>query len=159
MDAHAILPGSFDPPTLGHLDLFRRSAGLFSRVTVAVADHATKDSLLTVDERLGLLETLTGDLDNVRVARVEGLLVHACRDLQAGVVVRGVRNGTDLDYELSMARTNRALFPEVETVFLAPAPEVSHISSTLVRQITRLGGDVRALVPEVVAELLERRDD
>ena len=136
----------------------QRAAGLFARVTVAVADHPTKEALLTVEERLALLETLTARLDDVRVARVAGLLVDSCRDLKVTAIVRGVRNGTDLDYELSLARTNRALLPSVDTVFLAPAPEVSHVSSTLVRQIVRLGGDVRALVPGDVASFLERRD-
>ncbi|MEM7306459.1 MAG: pantetheine-phosphate adenylyltransferase [Planctomycetota bacterium] len=157
MEPHALFPGSFDPPTLGHLDLIRRAARLFGRVTVGVADHASKNALLTVDERLQLIEACTADLDGVRAIRVGGLVVNACEELGATAMVRGVRNGTDLDYESEMARTNRALLTRIDTVLLVPAPEVSHVSSTLVRQIARLGGDVTSLVPEPVAAFLRER--
>jgi pantetheine-phosphate adenylyltransferase len=157
MQPHALVPGTFDPPTLGHLDLVRRAAAHFGRVTIGVASHPTKTPMLAVEERLALLAELVADLDGVRVVRVDGLLVDACEALGATAIVRGVRNGTDLDYELSLARTNRALLPRIDTVFLAPAPEVAHVSSTLVRQIAELGGDVRALVPPAVAAALDAR--
>jgi pantetheine-phosphate adenylyltransferase len=157
MDSHALLPGTFDPPTLGHLDLIARAAALFGRVTVAVADNPSKAALFSVDERLDLLERVTAELDNVHVARAPGLTVELCEELGATVIVRGVRHGTDLDYELELARTNRALLPRIDTVLLAPAPEVAHVSATLVRQIARLGGSVRALVPPAVAQVLEQR--
>ena len=154
---HALLAGTFDPPTLGHLDLVRRALQLFGRVTVAVADHPQKAALLTPEERVELLQASTRDLEGVRVARVAGLLVEACETLGASALVRGVRHGSDLDYELELARTNRSLLPRIDTVLLAPAPELAHISSTLVRQIARLGGDVRAMVPGPVADFLEQR--
>jgi pantetheine-phosphate adenylyltransferase len=157
MEPHALLSGTFDPPTLGHLDLIGRAAALFGRVTVGVADHPTKTALFTVDERLALLARATSGQKGVRVARIAGLVVDACEELGATVLVRGVRHGTDLDYEVELARTNRALLPRIDTVLLAPAPEVAHVSSTLVRQIARLGGSVRALVPPAVAEVLEER--
>jgi pantetheine-phosphate adenylyltransferase len=157
MEPHALLPGTFDPPTLGHLDLIDRAAALFGRLTVGLADHPTKTALFTVEERLALLARLTGGKPGVRVVRIAGLLVDACEEFGATVLVRGVRHGTDLDYEIELARTNRALLPRIDTVLLVPAPEVAHVSSTLARQIARLGGSVRALVPPSVAEVIEAR--
>jgi pantetheine-phosphate adenylyltransferase len=156
-DHHALFPGTFDPVTLGHLDVLSRALVLFDRVTLAVATHHEKQSLLGVEERLELLRRATAELEGVRVTSLEGLVVDACRALGAGVIVRGVRSGTDYDYEVQMARTNRALAPDVETVLLVPAPEHAHISSTLVRQIASLGGDVSAFVPPAVAAVLAER--
>jgi pantetheine-phosphate adenylyltransferase len=154
---HALFPGTFDPVTLGHLDIVRRAQALFGRVTVAVATNPEKHSLFDVEERLELLRLATAGLPGVAVVGFAGLVVDACRELGAEVVVRGVRSGTDCDYELQMARTNRAMAPSVETVLLVPAPEHAHISSTLVRQIASLGGDASAFVPPPVAERLARR--
>jgi len=153
---HALFPGTFDPVTRGHLDLVRRAAAIFGRVTVAVAVHPEKRRLFDAETRLELLRQTTADLPSVEVVAIEGLVVAAARELGCGVIVRGVRSGTDFDYEVQMARTNRALAEDVDTVLLAPSPETTHISSTLVRQIAALGGDVRALVPECVAVALER---
>lgn len=154
---HVLLPGTFDPPTLGHLDLIERAARLFGRVTVGVADHASKKALFEVEERLLLLRECTADHANVAVARVGGLVVDACRALGADALLRGLRSGSDFDYEAQMARTNRTLGGEVDTVFLASSPLVAHVSSTLVRQIAALGGDCTALVPPPVAKALTRR--
>jgi len=154
---HVLLPGTFDPPTLGHIDLVERAARLFARVTLGVADHATKQALFGVEERLSLLRATTAGIDNVAVARVEGLTVDACRRLGADAVLRGLRSGADFDYEAQMARTNRALAPAVDTVFLASSVELAHISSTLVRQIASLGGDCSKLVPPPVAAALARK--
>jgi pantetheine-phosphate adenylyltransferase len=154
---HALFPGTFDPVTLGHLDVLRRALGLFARVTVGVATHAEKQSLLGVEERVELLRRATRGWEGVAVERIEGLVVEACRRLGAGAIVRGVRTGSDFDYEAQMARTNRTLAPGIETVLLVPAGEVAHISSTLVRQIATLGGEVGALVPPEVAELFAAR--
>jgi pantetheine-phosphate adenylyltransferase len=154
---HALVPGTFDPPTLGHPDLIRRAAALFGRVTIGVAAHPTKAPMLTVRERVALLTDLVADLDGVCAVPIDGLLVDACEALFATAIVRGVRNGTDLDYEVPMANTNRAMLPRIDTVFLAPAPEVAHVSSTLVRQIFELNGDVRAMVPPAVAAALRAR--
>ena len=155
--AHALLPGTFDPFTLGHLDLARRAAALFGRVTLGVATHPEKRHLFPTEERVALARASLADVAGAEVLAIEGLVVDAARRLGATVIVRGVRGGTDLDYETPMARTNRVLAPEVDTVLLLPSPEVAHVSSTLVRQIASMGGDVAALVPEPVRAALAER--
>ncbi|MCA9509926.1 MAG: pantetheine-phosphate adenylyltransferase [Myxococcales bacterium] len=152
---HALFPGTFDPFTLGHLDLVTRAAALFDRVTVAVASHPSKTELLSADTRRALIEESIVGLANVRCALVAGLVVDACRDLGCQVIVRGARSGTDFDYEVQMATTNR-LLTGVETIVLSPGTERAHISSTLVRQIAGLGGDVSGFVPPPVLEALHR---
>lgn len=154
---HVLFPGSFDPPTLGHLDLVRRAARLFARVTVGVAEHSQKQALFTVEERLTLLKSVLAELDNVAVARVQGLSVVAARELGCDALLRGLRNGGDFEYEGQMARTNRALAPALDTVFLPSASELGHVSSTFVRQIARLGGDVASFVPPAVVAALARK--
>ena len=155
---HALFPGSFDPPTLGHLDLIRRALGLFERLTLAVAEHPTKPGFLPFARRVALLEELAAELGaapgRVTVTRLDGLVVDGARAAGAAVLLRGLRSGADFDYEAPMAGTNRAMAPDVETLFLAASPEVSHVSSTLVRQISGLGGDVSGLVPPVVLAAL-----
>lgn len=157
MATHVLFPGSFDPPTLGHLDLVRRAARLFARVTVGVADHSQKQALFTIEERLTLLKDLLVELDNVAVVRVQGLTVSAARELGCEALLRGLRNGGDFEYEGQMARTNRALAPTLDTVFLASASELGHVSSTFVRQIAQLGGDVTSFVPPAVVAALARK--
>ena len=154
---HALFPGSFDPVTLGHLDLVRRSQALFGRVSVAVAHNADKPGLFSSGERVSLFRGAVAGIPNVEVLAIEGLVVHAAQRLHCDVIVRGVRSGTDFDYEISMARTNRALLPGVDTVLLAPPPEYAHISASLVRQIARMGGDVSSFVPPNVLRALEER--
>lgn len=152
----ALFPGTFDPPTFGHLDLVRRGARLFDELVIGVADHHSKHATLTVDVRIELLEAITEGLDGVRVTRIDGLVVDAAESLECDVILRGVRSGTDFDYEVSMARTNRELLPRIDTVLLVPDAPFAHVTSTFVRQIAALGGSVRAFVPEPVAEYLER---
>lgn len=154
---HAIFPGSFDPWTHGHQDVLRRALRLFERVTVAVGEHHAKQPLLPREERMALIEQAAAGLEGVAVTALDGLLVDGCRALGARVVVRGLRGCGDLELETAMALTNRGLDPELETVFVLPAPEHAHVSSTLVRQIARLGGDVSALVPGPVADALRLR--
>ncbi|MCZ6597303.1 MAG: pantetheine-phosphate adenylyltransferase [Planctomycetota bacterium] len=163
MESHALFPGTFDPPTLGHLDVVRRAAALFGRVTVGLADHPTKagvkagkDGWLPVEERLDLLRECTAGIGGVEVVRIEGLVVDAAEELGATCIVRGVRSGTDFDYEVEMARTNRML-ARIDTCFLASSPETVHVTATLVRQIAGLGRDVSAMVPGPVAALLRER--
>ena len=153
---HAFFPGTFDPPTLGHVDLVRRSHALFARVTVGIAVHPDKRHLFDVDERVALFADAVQDLDGVQVVRVSGLVVHACKDLGCNVIVRGVRSGTDFDYEVQMARTNRQM-EAIDTILLAPSPELAHVSSTLVRQIASMRGDVSPFVSPRVLEALEER--
>ena len=157
MPTHVLFPGSFDPPTLGHVDLVRRAARLFARVTVGVAEHSQKQALFTVAERLELLRGVLAELDNVAVARVEGLTVEAALTLGCDALLRGLRHGGDFEYEGQMARTNRALAPTLDTVFLASASELGHVSSTFVRQIAQLGGDVSKFVHPIVEAELKRK--
>ncbi len=154
---HALFPGTFDPPTLGHLDVILRAMELFDSVTVGLADHAEKTPLFTVEERLELLCKMVKPHRGVTVARIDGLVVEAARELGATVLVRGVRNSRDFDYEVEMAQTNRVLAADVTTVFVLPDSAHTNISSTLVRQIARLGGDTTALVPDVIQAELKQR--
>ena len=154
---HALFPGSFDPVTFGHLDVVRRAAALFGRVTIAVASNSSKRELLPLERRLALLREVTADIAGIAVARVDGLTVEGCRALGASVIVRGLRNSIDFEYESQMALSNRALAPELGTVFLPSAPEHAHISSTLVRQVAELCGQVELFVPAPVARALRER--
>lgn len=154
MALHVLIPGTFDPPTLGHLDLVQRAARLFERVTVGLAVHPTKAPLFEVEQRLALLRECVTDFPGVHVVPLAGLVVDACEELGCDAIVRGVRNGTDYAYEAQMAGTNRALLGRIDTLLLATSPGVSHITSTLVRQIAGMGGDVSALVPPSVAKAL-----
>jgi pantetheine-phosphate adenylyltransferase len=154
---HALFPGSFDPPTLGHLDLVRRAQALFGRVTVGIAANPSKTSLFSAEERVQLFRASLGRLRGVTVVAIEGLSTQAARREGCAVLVRGVRSGSDFDYELPMAHTNAVLLPGLETVLLAPRPEYAHISSTLVRQIAQLGGDVSPFVHPAVARAIARK--
>lgn len=155
---HAVCPGSFDPTTNGHVDIIGRAAGLADRVTVAVLVNATKDSLFEMDERLEILREVVEDagLANVEVASFSGLLVDFCRAVGGDSVVKGIRAVSDFDYELKMAQLNRSL-SGIETVFVPTSTEYSFLSSSLVKQVARLGGDVSALVPSGVARRLADR--
>jgi pantetheine-phosphate adenylyltransferase len=155
----AICPGSFDPITLGHEDIIRRALRLADRVIVAVGHQAsqTKKGLFAVDERLRILEEVFTGEDRVEVADFQGLLVDFARERGATLVVRGLRGVADFEYEFQMALMNRKLDPQLETVFLAPDPSVSFVSSTLVRQIAALGGDPAPFVSPGVLERLRGR--
>lgn len=152
----AVCPGSFDPVTLGHLDVVRRGAELFDEVVVAVATHAGKAPLLSLDERVALLERAVADLATVRVAVVPGLLVDFCTQVGATVLLKGLRGGGDYDAELPMAWMNRHL-SGVETLFLPAGRQVSHIASSLVKDVARHGGRIEDLVPDGVAEAVMAR--
>jgi pantetheine-phosphate adenylyltransferase len=149
-----VCPGSFDPVTNGHLDLIGRAAGLFDRVVVAILVNEQKRPLLDADTRVALVRAAVSGLPNVEVATFGGLLVEYAAAQGATAVVRGLRSGADFNYEWPMTVMNRTLAPSIETVFLVPAPDVAAISSSLVKEIWRLGGDVSGLVPALVAEHL-----
>lgn len=153
----ALFPGTFDPVTLGHLDLIERAAALFDHLTVAVAGHHDKRHLLTVEERVALLEEATAGIENVDIIVLDGLLVDGAKRLGARAVVRGIRSSADLEYERQLALTNRAMAPELDTVLLLSSPAHAHVSSTLVRQIARFGGDLTPFVPPAVARALTGR--
>lgn len=147
---HAVFTGSFDPPTLGHVDLVRRGLERFERLTLAIGAHPTKSGLFEPAERVALFRELFADDARLEVRLFTGLAVDCCREVGAGVILRGLRSGSDFDYEAPMAATNRTMCPEIDTLFLSASPNVHHISSTLVRQIAGMGGDVSELVPPVV---------
>lgn len=152
----ALCPGSFDPPTNGHIDVIKRTAGIFERVVVAVVHNPSKAPLFTAEERVGLLEVVLSDIPRVEVASFSGLLVDFAVEKQIGVMVKGLRAVTDFDYELQMAQMNHTL-RGVDTMFIPTSPEWSFLSSTLVREVARLGGDVEALVPPSVFQALKEK--
>ncbi|MDA0874221.1 MAG: pantetheine-phosphate adenylyltransferase [Bacteroidetes bacterium] len=146
----ALYPGSFDPFTLGHLDILERACRLFDRVEVTIARNSEKSGFFPTDKRKALIEACSGHLDNVRVVVFDGLLAdHAARS-GASALVRGLRQVADFDYEFRMAFANRRLAPQVETVFLMPSEEHALITASIVREIHRYGGDVSSFVPEPV---------
>jgi pantetheine-phosphate adenylyltransferase len=153
----AIYPGTFDPITLGHLDLMTRAANLFDRVIVAVAFSEKKKPLFTLDQRMTLCRQALAHLPNVEVQSYSNLLVDFARANDARFVLRGVRAIADFEYELQLANMNRAMYPEMETVFLTPVEKYAFISSTLVREIAAMGGDYAQFVPPVVAAALRQR--
>ena len=153
----AIYPGSFDPVTNGHLDVIERARKLFDEVIVAVAHNDQKQPLFTLAERLELLHTTIGDLATVKIAPLDGLLVNFAKANQAGVVVRGLRAVSDFEFEFQMALMNRKLESGVETIFLMPKEDYTYLSSRIVKEIARLGGDVTAFVPSRVAEALGKK--
>ena len=155
----AIYPGSFDPPTNGHLDLVERGSKIFDELVVAILRNPEKSPLFSVGERRKMLEDLTGDFKNVRVDVFDGLTVDYAARVKASAVLRGIRALSDYEYELQMALMNRKLRPELETVFMMPAEKYSYLSSRLVREVARLGGDVSKLVPELVEQRLKEKLD
>lgn len=153
----AIYPGSFDPPTRGHEDLIRRSLGLADRLVVAIATNMAKQPLFSVAERLAMLREAVGDDPRVAFESFEGLLAEFAKRVGATVVVRGLRAVSDFEYEFQMALMNRHLHPSLETVFLVPAVALTYLSSSLVREVARFGGDVSSLVHPAVAAALAAR--
>ena len=153
----AIYPGSFDPITNGHLDVIQRAARLFDEVVVAVAYNEQKRSLFAVDERVALIRETTADIANIHVSRFDGLLVDFAREQGASAVVRGLRAVSDFEFEFQMALMNRKLEPEIETIFMMPAEKYTYLSSRIVKEIGRLGGNVDVFVPVSVAAALRQK--
>jgi len=149
--SRAVCPGSFDPVTHGHLDVIERTSKLFDEVVVAVGHNLAKNALFTPEERVTMLEDVCGRLPNVTVSLFRGLLVDFCAEHGIDVIVKGLRLVSDFDYELQMAQMNRQL-TGVDTVFMPTAPQWSYVSSSLVREVVGLGGNVDALLPEPIAE-------
>ncbi|OGA26122.1 MAG: pantetheine-phosphate adenylyltransferase [Betaproteobacteria bacterium RIFCSPLOWO2_02_FULL_67_26] len=157
MNHKAIYPGTFDPITLGHEDLIRRTARLFDAVIVAVADSSAKRPFFTRDERVEMARRVLKDLANVEVVGFSGLLMKFVRSHKARVVIRGLRAVSDFEHEFQLAGMNRGLYPDVETLFLTPGEQHMFISATIVREIAVLGGDVRKFVPPLVARRLREK--
>jgi pantetheine-phosphate adenylyltransferase len=153
----AVYPGSFDPPTNGHLDLIERGSKIFEELVVAILRNSEKVPMFTVAERLEMLRELTADLKNVRLDTFDGLMVEFAKSIDAKCVLRGIRAISDYEYELQMALMNRKLEPTLETVFMMPADKYSYVSSRLVREVAQAGGPVGGLVPDVVEKKLREK--
>lgn len=152
----AVCPGSFDPFTLGHLDIIRRAADLFERVIVAVAEDAQKDHEFSISERVEMAEDACAGIPGVSVEAFAGLLVDFCRDSDATAIVKGLRGPEDLSHEQQMEQINRSLEPQLQTIFLLAAPEHSHIRSSMIRWAAQLGADVSEYLPDNVAKRLQQ---
>ena len=148
----AVYPGSFDPVTLGHLDIIRRTSQMFDQVIIGVFNNKSKSPLFSVEERVNMLKEVTADLPNVEVQSFAGLLIDFVRQNDARVIVRGLRAITDFEYELQMAQTNRVIAPEVDTVFLTTNLKYSYLSSSIVKEIAEFDGDITEFLPPVVVK-------
>ncbi|ODA68702.1 Phosphopantetheine adenylyltransferase [Methyloligella halotolerans] len=158
----ALYPGSFDPITFGHVDIVRRAARLVDRLVIAIGIHHQKNPMFSPGERIDLakqsLHTVARDTGlDVKIATFEGLVVDAAKIEGASIIIRGLRDAADFDYEMQMAGMNAALSPHLETMFLASSPGTRHITATLVRQIAEMGGDVTPFVPACVADAFKRK--
>ena len=147
----AVCPGSFDPVTLGHLDIITRAAEAVDELVVGILQNRAKIALFSVEERVKMLKIITKDLPNVRVVSFSGLSVDFAKGVGAGFIVRGLRAITDFDYELQMAQTNRIMAPEIDTIFLTTNLEYAYLSSTTVKEVASYGGDITKFVPDCVA--------
>lgn len=156
--SHALYPGSFDAVTFGHLDLVRRAVLHYSKVTVAVARNSSKrEPLFTVDERVEMLRECVRDMGNVDVVSFPGLTVEFARSIGAKVILRGLRAVSDFEFEFQMAMMNENIAPDVTTMFMVPSPQFSFVSSSLVKEIARYGGDISHFVPDNVAQSIISR--
>jgi len=153
----AVCPGSFDPLTMGHVDIIERAARLYDRVVIAVAINQDKTPLFSLDERVAIVRQVFADRPHVEVDTFEGLLVEYARRKGASVIVRGLRAVSDFEYEFQMALMNRHLAPEIETTFMMPAEQYTYISSRLIKEVFALGGQIDGLVPPLVEQRLHAR--
>ena len=156
MKTIAIYPGSFDPITNGHVDLIHRACKLFDKVIIAITQNTSKDSFLSIDQRVKAVETAIEPLTNTRVLSFDSLLVDFAREHNAQIIIRGLRAVSDFDYEFQLSGMNKRLNPAIETLFMTPSEEFANISSSLVREILFLGGDISQFVPESVKTILLR---
>ncbi|WP_461813211.1 pantetheine-phosphate adenylyltransferase [Faecalimonas sp.] len=153
----AIYPGSFDPVTLGHMDIIKRSSKIVDELIVGVLKNNAKTPLFSVEERVKMLKEATKEFENIKVVEFEGLLVDFAKAMDAKVVIRGLRAITDFEYELQMTQTNHKLEPDVETLFLTTSIEYSFLSSTTVKEVSAFGGDITQFVPKVVVKAIEEK--
>ncbi|AHM56752.1 phosphopantetheine adenylyltransferase CoaD [Peptoclostridium acidaminophilum DSM 3953] len=157
MSKIAVYPGSFDPITKGHLDIIVRGSKLFDKLIVAVLKNQSKKSMFTIDERVDMLKLITNDIPNVEVDMFSGLLVDYCKDKEVNAIIRGLRAISDFEYELQMAQMNRQLNQEVETIFLTTSTQYSFLSSSLVKEVASLNGDIGEFVPDIVLNELNKK--
>lgn len=153
----AIYAGSFDPLTLGHLNIIERGSRLVDELVVAVADNTSKKNVFTPAERVAMIRDTTSHLAGVQATTFDGLLVEYARRIDARVLVRGLRSVKDFEYEFQMAMTNKALWPDLETIFLVTEGQYAHIASSLIREIAAMGGDISTMVPPAIADRLRTR--
>ena len=153
----AVYPGSFDPVTLGHLDVMKRSAALVDELVVGVLHNNKKNPLFSVEERVKILMQVTKDISNIRVEAFSGLSIDFVRKCNAQFLVRGLRAITDFDYELQMAQTNRIMAPDIDTIFLTTSLEYAYLSSSTVKEVALYGGDISKFVPEIVVDAVEMK--
>lgn len=149
----AIYPGSFDPATFGHIDMIERSSQIVDELVVAVLTNSAKIPLFSVEERVSMLEEITGHLPNIKITSFDGLLIDYAREVEASIIIRGLRAVTDFEYELQIAQTNRIVNSQIDTVFLTTSLEYAYLSSTIVKEVASYGGDISKFVPE---QLMER---
>ncbi len=147
----AVIPGSYDPITFGHIDIIRRALPLFDEVIVAIGINSQKKNLFSLDERIGWIQEIFKDEPKVKVDHFEGLTLHFCQKVGAKYLVRGIRNATDFDYERTISQIHNTIATDLETLFFIAKPELSHISSTIVRELILGGGDISAFVPDLVS--------
>ena len=150
----AIYPGSFDPVTLGHLDIIKRSAALDDHLIVGVLNNSSKTPLFSVDERVNMIKDVTSDIPNVEVMSFSGLLVDFARQHNVQVIIRGLRAVTDFEYELAMSQTNRVANPNVDTIFLNTSLKYAYLSSSIVKEVAQYGGDISKFVPSQIVDLV-----
>ena len=153
----AIYPGSFDPVTKGHLDIIKRAASFSDELIVGILQNKTKTPLFSVEERVTMLQEVTKNIKNIKIVPFEGLLVDFAQQMDATVIVRGLRAITDFEYELQMSQTNRKLDSRIETIFLTTSLEYSYLSSTTVKEVASFGGDISQFVPEYVAKKITEK--
>ena len=153
----ALYPGTFDPVTYGHIDLIKRALLIFDEIVIGVAQISPKETLFSLEERVGFLEQTLKDKESIQVRSFSSLAIDFARELGTTVLIRGLRMVSDFEYEFQMALTNRKLAPEIETIFLMPKEDYSYISSSLLKQISRTGGDVSSFVPPEVEQALKKK--
>ncbi len=157
MKSIAVYPGSFDPPTNGHLDIIERALTIFDKLIIVIVVNHSKNTLFTVDERVKMLREIYDGTDGIEISSYEGLLVNFAGKNNATTIVRGLRAISDFEYEFEMALMNRKLNPEVKSIYLMPSPEFSYLSSSIIKEVYALGGDVKDLIPSVVEKYLSEK--
>lgn len=153
----AIYPGSFDPVTYGHIDMIERSARMVDELVVAVLNNSAKNPLFSVEERVSMLEGITGHVPNVKIRFFDGLLIDYAKEIEATIIIRGLRAVTDFEYELQIAQTNRIVNSEIDTIFLTTSLEYAYLSSTIVKEVASYGGDISHFVPkQLIPQIYEK---
>lgn len=150
----AIYPGSFDPVTYGHIDIIRRASAMVDKLIIGVLRNSAKTPLFSVEERVNMLREVTEGIDNVEIRSFDGLLIDFARDTGAHIIVRGLRAVTDFEYELQLAQTNKAVYPQIDTLFLVTSVEYSYLSSSVVREVASYNGDISKFAPACVTKRL-----